>query len=84
MAMKVKMTVIIDSSGKFLGALRTDPIALEGHTVRAWALQLDGQKHYEVEIDEHFMQGRSPLEVEQQFTSLLSAQTRDRGESASA
>jgi hypothetical protein len=71
MNMKHKVTVITDTNGKFLGAVRTGSIQDGQNTLHFHAVPHPNQKHHEVEVDEEVM--RQPFDqVRQTLVSKLS------------
>jgi hypothetical protein len=50
--MKLKMTVITDKSGEFLGAVRSDPVRVGKNTFQPSISPHPDQTCYQVEVDE--------------------------------
>lgn len=60
-----KMTVVTDTAGKFLGAVRAGTVQDGENTLHVHALPHPNHKHHEVEVDEEMM--RKPFEEVRQI-----------------
>jgi hypothetical protein len=69
--MKHKITIITDTNGNFLGAVRTDAIQDGKNTLHFHPLPHPSHTHYAVEVDEEMM--RKPVdEVREMLCSKIS------------
>ena len=50
-----RLALITNTSGNVLGTLRTDPVHMDGHTLRFRPVEKEGLKYHELEVEDELL-----------------------------